>query len=123
MYYKLTLLFMEYALWAIRIGAASTMLAFGVHQMRKPQDWFGYMPESLKKLSFIKPEAEMRIHALVNIAFGLFLLSSLFPLIAAWVAFIWWLSIVPLAFKVRWQIGMRDLSVTFSILALIFLLS
>ncbi|HZS42978.1 MAG TPA: hypothetical protein VFA52_02040 [Candidatus Paceibacterota bacterium] len=106
--------------WPIGI----TMLVFGIHQMSKPAEWFKFLPAWVSKISPIKnPATEMRIHSLGNIIFGLFLM---FPfgamLVAAWIAFIWWLTIVPFAWRVDWALGMRDLCITLALGALIFLL-
>lgn len=114
---------MTAAIWLIRIGVALTMMIFGLNQMVKPEVWFHYVPEFMKKTSPISPALQMRVHALGNIVFGLFLIAGSFhPLIAAWVALVWWITILPFTFKVKWDIGMRDLSIIFSLVSLIALL-
>ncbi len=106
--------------WPIGI----TMLVFGLHQMMKPSEWFKFIPPGLAKISPIKnPATEMRLHAVGNIVFGLLLMFSFgIPLAAAWIAFVWWLSIVPLAWRVDWALGLRDLCISLALGALIFLL-
>jgi uncharacterized membrane protein YphA (DoxX/SURF4 family) len=114
---------MTTAIWLLRGGVAATMLAFGLHQITNPGKWTQYIPEFMKRSSPLAPEASMRLHALGNIAFGLFLVAGSFhPLLAAWVALIWWVSILPFAFQNKWDVGMRDLSIIFSLAALISLL-
>lgn len=106
----------------LRLGPALTMVVFGVNQWMRPQSWVHYIPSALQRTSPMKPESSMKLHALGNLAFGLFLATGWHPLLGAWIAFVWWLSILPFAFKVSWAIGMRDLSITVSLLALILLL-
>lgn len=113
---------MNNAIWLIRIAAALTMLPFGINQILKPGGWVKYLPEPVKKMSPLAPEAQMRLHALGNIVFALFLVSGLYPLLAAWVAFVWYLTIIPFAFMKDWTIGLRDTAVALALLALIFLL-
>lgn len=100
------------------------MIVFGVHQLRKPVEWLKFIPPWMHKMSPMKPETEMRFHAVGNLLFGLFLIFNLgFPLVAVWIAFIWWLSIVPFAWRVDWALGMRDLTIAVSLLSLILILS
>jgi hypothetical protein len=106
--------------WAVGL----TMVVFGIHQMTRPAEWLKFIPPWMSRMSPTKPETEMRIHSLGNILFGLFLIFNFgFPLVAAWISFIWWLSILPFAWRVNWAVGMRDLCVDAALLALILLLS
>jgi uncharacterized membrane protein YphA (DoxX/SURF4 family) len=109
------------ALWVIRAGTALCMLAFGVHQIRKPKDWAVFIPAWFQRLSPISNEAMMRLHSLGNLAFGLFLVVGIFPLVSAWVALIWWIFILPFVFPVDWAAGMRDLAITCGLIALVLL--
>jgi len=112
------------AIMLIQWPIAITMIVFGIHQMSKPAMWLKYIPAWILKMTPVKPETEMRLHALGNLVFGLFLGFGFgFPLVAAWIAFIWWLSIIPFAWRVDWTIGMRDLCITLALAALIFLIS
>jgi uncharacterized membrane protein YphA (DoxX/SURF4 family) len=114
---------MTIAIWLLRVGIALVMVVFGINQLANTKAWLEYIPEFVRKISPLSPETQMRWHALGNIVFGLFLVAgNFYPLIAAWVALIWWLTILPFAFK-KWDIGMRDLTTTISIIALIHLLS
>ena len=110
---------MQIAIWLLRLGPALIMVVFGINQMINPEPWFEYIPEFVKKMN--SPKFTMRSHSLGNIVFGLFLASGLHPLVGAWIAFLWFLSIVPFAFMDKWKTGMRDLTITISLLALIFL--
>lgn len=107
----------------LKVGSALTMLLFGIHQLAVPAEWHIYVPEWVPKTTRMSIGSIMRIHAIGNIAIALYLVSGITPLLSAWAALIWWVSILPFAFASDWKIAMRDLSVTFSILALVFLLS
>ncbi len=110
-------------IFVISFGVGITMIAFGINQLTKPGNWLGYMPSWLTGASPMKPETTMRIHALGNILFGLFLIFPLYPIVAAWIGLIWWITILPFAFKYDWRIGMRDLSIVFALIALVMLIS
>jgi hypothetical protein len=113
---------METAIYLIRYGVALTMLAYGIHQFINPGQWLHYIPEWLKKILFISPETFMRSHALGNFLIGIWLVSGLWELTGAIVALVWWISVLPFAFRVQWDIGMRDLSIIAALSALIALL-
>jgi len=113
---------MNTAIWLIRLGAALNMVPFGIHQMANPQAWETYLPEAVKKMSPLSPGTQMRVHALGNIVFGLFLLSGFHPLIGTWIAIIWYLTILPFAFWKDWTIGLRDSAITLALVGLVFLL-
>jgi hypothetical protein len=101
----------------IRFGVSLIMVVFGIHQMIKPQDWFEYIPSWIEKISPVSMTADMRLHALGNIVLGLFYLSDLAPKTGNWLVLIWWLTILPFAFRKNWAIGMRDLTIVLAILA------
>jgi len=105
----------------LRLAPALTMVVFGLNQLLKPKDWLHYIPDWYNRMSPLRPELTMRQHALGNIIFGLFLASTWHPLIAAWVALVWWASILPFAFRTSWAVGLRDLTITLSLVALILL--
>ncbi len=119
---------MELAKILISLGGGLLMVSFGINQLRKPQAWLDYVPQWFLKSSPFSPTNFMRLHALGNVAFGLFLFvgviffSGLISLVAAWVALLWMASIVPFAFQKDWSIGMRDLSITLALAALVALL-
>jgi hypothetical protein len=114
---------MLFSIILIRIGVGITMLMFGIDQLRNPKIWIGYVPDAATDIVPTSPEKIMRFHSFGNITLGLFLISGWYPLFGAWVAFIWWLSILPFAFRIKWDVGMRDLSISACLLALIYLLS
>jgi uncharacterized membrane protein YphA (DoxX/SURF4 family) len=107
----------------LRWGPAITMVIFGFHQLTRPLEWLHYIPEALAKMSPFSPETDMRLHSLGNIIIGIWLVTGLFTPIDAWAALIWWVSILPFAFRVSWSIGLRDLSITMSVAALVVMLS
>jgi hypothetical protein len=106
----------------LRLAPALTMVIFGLNQWVKPSDWVHYIPPSLARSSPMKPESSMKLHALGNLAFGLLLASGWHPLVGVWIALIWWASILPFAFRVNWAIGLRDLSITLGLVALLLLI-
>lgn len=112
---------MDIPIFLLRLAPALTMLVFGIHQIRKPEPWFEYVPQWFQRIVPTGPF--MRVHGLGNVLLALFLVSGFYPLAAAWLTFIWFLTIVPNAFMDSWKTGMRDLAITISLLALIFLLS
>jgi hypothetical protein len=114
---------MDITEFLLRFGPALTMVVFGLHQFAKPQDWLHYLPEWFQKMSPLSPATDMRLHALGNIVFGAWLASGLFPLASVWVALIWWITVLPFAFRVSWSIGMRDLSITIGLAALVIMVA
>lgn len=111
------------AILLIEISTAITMIAFGIHQFIKPEAWIKYIPNWLSKIDPLSDKKTMQLHAALNILIGLFLVFDFgFSTLAAWIAFLWWLSIVPFAFRVDWTVALRDLVITLSLLAAIFLI-
>ena len=108
----------------LRLGTALVMVVFGVHQMLWPHEWFEYLPAWLKKLSPVSDTTDMRLHAVGNIFLGLWfgLAGTLFPFVIAWLVLIWWLSILPFAFRRNWSIGMRDTTIIFGVIAYLMIL-
>ncbi|MBX4198307.1 hypothetical protein KW782_03165 [Candidatus Parcubacteria bacterium] len=107
----------------IRFGVSLIMIVFGIHQILEPGHWLEYIPPWLEKLSPISPKADMRLHASGNIIFGLLFVSNIFPIAGGWIVLIWWLSILPFAFRKNWAIGMRDLTIILSIVAYLTLIN
>ena len=106
----------------LRLAPAITMVIFGISQYAKPEGWLSYIPNSFSNMSPLKPQTTMRMHALGNIIFGLLLASGWHPLLGAWIALIWWITILPFAFRYNWAIGLRDLSITLGLVALLLLM-
>ena len=113
---------MDAAQFLLRLGPALVMVVFGLHQWVKPGNWLHYIPAWATKNSPMKPESSMHLHALGNIVFGLFLASGWHPYLGAWVGLLWWISILPFAFRVNWAIGLRDLAITAGLAALVLLM-
>lgn len=91
-----------------RIATALTMIAYGVHQLAKPQKWFSYMPPVLQKLLPQDTASFMREHGALNVTLGGLFLLNVKPQFVYWAVFAWWLSILPFAFYEDWRTGMRD---------------
>lgn len=113
---------MDTAQLLLRLGPAITMVAFGISQYFKPAGWLDFIPPWFSRMSPMKPETTMRLHAVANIVLGVWLASGWLPYASAWVALLWWISILPFAFRVSWTVGLRDLAITVGLIALIILL-
>jgi hypothetical protein len=110
---------METAILIIRLSVAMTMVLFGINQFLKPGDWTDYIPKWIRNIDPLSPVNTMRLHSLGNIIFGLWLAMGIFPGLSVWVNIFWWISILPFAFLKDWRIGLRDLSITASLIALL----
>jgi hypothetical protein len=105
----------------IRLGIGLNMVAFGVHQIVKPSEWLEYVPRFLRWMLPIKPESFLRSHGILNYALGLWLMIGWAPIIATSAAIIWWVSILPFAFMVKWSIALRDVSIICALVGLLLL--
>lgn len=112
---------MEQAILLIRLSVALTMVLFGIHQFMNPGQWIDYIPGGLRKFLITTPENTMRMHAIINILLGVWFAVGIYPLVGSWATLLWWVSILPFAFYKDWRIGLRDLSITASVLAVILL--
>jgi hypothetical protein len=96
----------------IRVATGLTMLAFGISQLKDPQDWKGYIPRLIeKRLPETLSTVFMRLHGGINVTLGLLYAAGIWGVFIAWATFAWWLSILPFAFYYNWKIGMRDLAI------------
>jgi hypothetical protein len=95
------------------------MVAYGLHQIVRPQHWLEYMPGWLQRLLPMKTTSFMKEHGAGNVTLGLLLLMNVKPEFLYWVVLAWWLSILPFAFYEDWRSGMRDVIIVAGILALI----
>jgi hypothetical protein len=109
---------MEYE-WIIRAGIALAMFAFGIEQLLKPSRWTGYIPPLLSRLLPTSPNTTMRMHAVGNIVLGIWLAIGFYHPVILWLAFLWWLSILPFALWRDWRVGLRDLAITLTLLVLV----
>jgi hypothetical protein len=115
---------MPVAIFLLRAAAALVMLTFGWNQYRHPEAWLHTVPEWMLKLTKYSPRKIVITQAIGNLILGAFLVTGLLPILGAWLAFLWWLSILPFSFmQKKWKTATRDLSITLAILALIFLVS
>ena len=106
-----------YPEFLLRFGISLVMIVFGIHQLMQPRDWLEYLPAWLKKFDPLSPITTMRLHGVGNVVLGFWFFTNILPIIAGWVVFGWWLSILPFAFRKNWAIGMRDLTIIFAIAA------
>ena len=100
------------------------MILFGLRQLKSPLAWNNYIPDFAHSILHSETtEARiMRIHATGNVMLGLFLVSGIASLLAAWFALLWWILVAPFGFIKQFQIGMRDVSIISAITTLILLL-
>lgn len=101
----------------IRLSIGATMVAFGVHQILRPQPWLVYIPAWLERLLPARPESFMRSHGSGNVALGLLFISGFSIVFVSWATVVWWLSILPFALWHDWAIGLRDFAVICAALA------
>lgn len=108
----------------LRLGIGAIMIIFGLRQLKNPLGWNNYIPEFAHELihSEEKEARIMRIHATGNVMLGIFLVSGIFPLIAAWMAFLWWIAVAPFGFMKKLEVGVRDTSLITAIGTLILFL-
>jgi uncharacterized protein YjeT (DUF2065 family) len=116
-------MFLTLPIFLIQLSVGAVMVLFGIDQFTKPGGWLAYMPEFVKRMSPMSPERQMRMHALANIILGLLLAIGVWDYWIAWLCLLWFLSILPFAFRRDWRIGMRDLAITVSLVVLLLLLS
>lgn len=114
---------MTTALFLIKLAAALIMIIFGIDQIVNPKNWIHYLPTWFGERYPIKRENVMRIQGIGNLVLAVFLVSGIFPFVAAWLVFAWWIATLPFAFMHDWRLGMRDLVVTICILAMIYLIA
>lgn len=110
------------SIFLLKLAASINMIIFGIHQFVHPERWFEYLPEWVKNDSGT-PRKIVRVNALGNLIIAVFLASGIFPIVAAWLAFIWYLALLPLAFMYDWRNGIRDFTVTICLLSLVYLVS
>lgn len=111
----------DIAIWLIRISVGLTMVIYGIHQIKSPAKWLHYMPGAVRFILPVSSTTFMQSHGAINLALGVVLMSGLFAPVAACISLVWWLSITPFAFYYDWTVGVRDLVITASLLALIYL--
>lgn len=114
---------MELAINLLKFGIAFTMIIYGIHQLWKPAEWVKYLPKWLRAISSSYENIEIRLHGVGNILIGTWLISGFFPLIGAWLTFIWWLTILPTIWKVDWTSFFRDITIICAVGAYISLIS
>ncbi len=103
---------------AIIISISALMITFGVDQLIRPEKWINYLPGFVHMMPF-SDEAVMQAHAAGNVLVGMLLLAPILPILSVIVALIWWLSILPAAYKENWRIGARDTAITIALLSLL----
>lgn len=110
------------SLFLLKLAASLNMIIFGIHQFVHPEKWYDYLPLWAKTGESAHPRRIVRTNALGNLLIALFLVSGIWPIVAAWAVFLWFLALLPFAFMHDWKLGMRDLTVTICFLALVYLI-
>ncbi len=103
----------------LRTSIATTMIAYGVHQIARPVRWLSYVPQQLQSLLPMRSTVFMREHGAANTGLGVLFLLNVKPHLLYWAVLMWWLSILPFAFYEDWRTGMRDTIVVVSIIGLV----
>lgn len=109
----------DWAALLIRLSTAATMIAFGLHQIVTPLAWREYIPEWLHKLDPLPPSLTLQLHGVGNLLLGFLFAIGFWPEVFDWVVVAWWASISPLAYYVKWSIGMRDTIILAGLIAMI----
>lgn len=102
----------------VRYATGAVMIAFGISQIVNPKSWTHYEPEWLKKILPVSSELFMQSHGGINVGLGLLFVSGWRLHFISWTTYLWWLSILPFAFKVDWRSGARDFIIVMSLLAI-----
>lgn len=109
----------EVAALLIRLGVGIVMALFGISQMKSPEPWLRYIPRFFRFIMPVKPTGFMRLHGFLNIALGVLLAASIWQPAMTWICAIWWLTITPFAFYYEFSVGLRDLAIIMSLVAVI----
>ena len=108
----------------IRISIGLTMFAFGLSQLKDPKEWLVYIPKFIeKRINEIISVTFMRTHAMVNVVLGVLYAIGIWEVAVAWLTFAWWSFILPFVLLHNWKIGMRDLAIVTTTLAVALALS
>jgi hypothetical protein len=70
-----------------------------------------------------KPTSFMRSHGLINLLLGVLLMVGVWQPVITWIVIFWWASITPFAFYYEFAVGIRDISIIMSLIALLILVS
>lgn len=111
----------DIAVLLIHLVVGFTMLCFGLSQLINPKGWTQYLPKWLAAILPFKPTTVLRLHSLGNVSLGLLFMSTLWPVIVAYLVAAWWTFIFPFAFRQDRYIALRDLSIIAAIVATIVL--
>lgn len=109
----------EIAELLIRIGVGGVMILFGIWQVTKPVDWLKYIPPIIRFLMPFAPTSFMRLHGTGNILLGLLLAAGLLQPVSIWLALAWWAFVTPFAFFAEASMGLRDIAIILSLVALL----
>jgi phosphotransferase system glucose/maltose/N-acetylglucosamine-specific IIC component len=95
-----------------------TMLAIGIHQMVKPDEWAEYIPEPIDDLLPLESKTKMRLHGSGNVALGgLFLVGYRLSLVS-WLVAAWWAFVLPVCWRHSWKEGVRDVPIVAMVIAI-----
>ncbi|HYH74671.1 MAG TPA: hypothetical protein VD735_01795 [Candidatus Saccharimonadales bacterium] len=111
----------EWAQLVIRTAVGFVMVAFGLHQIINPGEWKEYIPKWLSKLSPLPDTSFLQSHGVGNLSLGFCFMIGFLPGVFDWIVLIWWASILPFAFMVKWSIALRDVAIIASLVAVILL--
>jgi hypothetical protein len=110
-------------MWALRLLGPIIFIIFGIDQLRDTKEWHEYIPKWMMPLLPGGPDGFMKVHAVINILLGIWILSGIALKVSIGFAVIWMATIVASGFlSGKWRVGLRDLSITLGLLGYFLLL-
>lgn len=113
---------MSWAQWALRLMGPLIFILFGLDQLKNTGEWLEYIPEWMKPRLPGGATGFMRLHAVLNVILGVWILSGVYLKLAAGLAVLWMVTIVGVSYlSGKWRVAARDLSITLGLIALFLL--
>lgn len=105
----------------LRLSVGLMMIAFGLHQMWRPDKWLEYIPRWLGRVLPVSALSFMASHGFGNFVLGTALALGVWQPVILWIVLVWWLSLLPFVFYVNWRNGFRDIVAIAAVISLIVL--
>jgi hypothetical protein len=103
----------------ITTAVGINMIAFGVHQMARPQEWRAYVPQPLDEALPLGRDGKLRVHGFGNFSLGMLFLGQRKLKLTAPLVTAWWAFVLPLCGRKDWRAGARDISILGALLAIV----
>ena len=108
----------EHSTAIVRIGLALVLLWFGVDEILRPENWFGYFPQFLMSFLPFSLKTFFIINGLFEIITGFLLLIGFYTRI---VAFVVSLQLLSITFSIGYNdVAVRDFGLSLMAISLIF---